>query len=140
MKRFTKKGQTIPAGVVLLILLALFVFYVLPDIQGQKKIFYRISLSEDKIIRYETITMFYEVRNNQKENIENVLLTYQIKGTNIGGQVTIGNLNSGEKSLGNVLLNTRQLEKGSYTIETIISYKEGTTQKTINLNLGFGIF
>ena len=142
MKKYTKKGQAISGGFVLLILLAIFIFYVLPTIQEQqtKVVSYRISLDDDKIVQYSTLTLFYKVVNNQYSTLQGAQIIYEITGTSINGVIEIGDLMLGRESIGNVVLQTRQLQKGSYTIKTVLTYRIGNEMKSADLNLGFEIF
>ena len=134
-----KKGQLPLVAIGAIILIALFVFLF---VQSQKRVIFGIQLQDQKIIENTDTILFYTIRNNLGNEIEEVRITYQIINVRNSERIeeieTIG-VKMVESGAFNV--NARNLDSGDYVVRADLSYYDSKKMETksFTLTLNFEI-
>lgn len=141
MKNINKKSQAIPSGIVVLILLAFFIFVIVPEIKTQKGVHYQISLKDNQISQGSDTDLFFKITNELNKRVTISYIIYEIPGTNINGQIEYNKvLLPNEKIFDSKKLGLSRLDKEKYVIKTLLVYSiDGKPSKT-ELSLSIEIF
>lgn len=143
--KMKKKTENLVVGIgigifiVLIISIFVYLFFML---SSKDTIAYSIGIDNNKKVRGEDITMFYDIHNNYQKDIKNVNFTVSLPGKMIPKSNIIDNILPGEKYSNVIIFKTQGLSKGAYSFYTTIEWKDPIDNKTRSdeLSLSFEIY
>lgn len=150
MVKMAKKNELLK-GVILGILLATIIISILFSIvliyneysfKNENILSYAIALDGSKIIKGEDLILFYDITNWYGVDVENVIFQYKIRDVSSMNSKTIKLIKSEKTYLDTVSFSTDNLEKGTYTVFTRVTYVDPLTNNMgyQDLTLGFEIY